>query len=141
MALKKLNNGQYIKVELDGTVSIYKTRAERLREKRAPLFEVVRAKYKIIIHELQKNKERLYYDPAYALLLQQWEAEFEKYIEAHRVGHKNKNFPLMSQYFPNVSDSLPELICKCQVGVSGTTLAEVYESVRRNGYFGEVEDC
>lgn len=47
----------------------------------------------------------------------------------------------MKQYIKNIEQSLPDIICEGQLGVEGNTLEEVYNSVKRYGYFEEVEDC
>ena len=141
MALKKLNSNQYIKIELDGTYKIYRTSKERDKEKTAYTTAEVIQKYREIILELLQNKERLYYDPEFNILLQQWEAEFNKYYRASIQGEAAKGFPLMRQHIKNIEKSLPELISIGQVGVEGTTLEEVYNYVKQCGYFGGVEDC
>ena len=100
MALKKLNNNQYIKIQLDGTFSVYKTPAEREHEKEVPTFNKIVARYKAIIADLQKDRERIYYDPTFETLINQWEAEFQRYLRAHQNGQKQVNLPLMSQLRP-----------------------------------------
>lgn len=141
MALKKLKHKHYIRLELDGTFIIYKTTRGRTLEKSAPAYAEVVAKYEQIITRFHANKERLYYDHSFYLLMQQWEEEYEKYQQMHRLGKACKEFPLMARYIPNISDSLPEILCIGKVGVTGNTLAEIYESAKRCGYFGEVTDC
>jgi hypothetical protein len=141
MALKRVDKNEYIKISLDGTFKIYKTSKERAKEKKANTFEEVIAKYQEILTNIRKDQERLYYDPNFRPLLYQWEAEYEKYLQMHLRGKKCKDFPLMAQYISDVKESLPELICEGQLGVSGDTLEKVYKSVKDCGYFGDVEDC
>jgi hypothetical protein len=141
MALKKVDKNEYIKISLDGTFKIYKAAKERTQEKKAPTFEEIRDKYQEVLTNMRNDHERLYYDPTFRPLLDQWEMEYEKYLQMHLQGKRCKDFPLMTKYIPNIKDSLPELLCEGQLGVSGNTLAEVYESVKHYGYFGEVEDC
>lgn len=70
MALKNTHNGQYIKINLDGTYRIYKSSKERAREKSAPPAKKIIFKYKSLILELLQDKERCYYDPDFVVIIQ-----------------------------------------------------------------------
>ena len=41
----------------------------------------------------------------------------------------------------DIEKTLPEIVCRGQIGVTGKTLQEIYEEVKRRGLFGQVEDC
>ena len=141
MALKKVDTNQYIKIELDGSFAIYSLSKERLQEKKATAFEKVVQFYQTTIASLWKNKERIYYDASFKPLVLAWEAEYEQYLLMHRYGQKSKNFPLIKKYIKDIEKTLPEIVCRGQIGVTGTTLQEIYEEVKRLGLFGQVEDC
>ena len=70
-----------------------------------------------------------------------WEAEYEQYLLMHRYGQKSKTFPLIKKYIKDIEKTLPEIVCRGQIGVTGKTLQEIYEEVKRLGLFGQVEDC
>ncbi len=47
----------------------------------------------------------------------------------------------MAQYIKNIGKSLPEIVNTGRIWVEGKTLAEVYEYIKKVGYFNGVEDC
>lgn len=141
MALKKIENGHYIKLELDGTFKIYKNQKERTQEKKATPFERICLKYTAKINSLTRDLERHYYDPTFAKTIAAWRSEFEKYLRMHSQGLKSKDFPLMKQLVKDIEKSLPEIICVGQIGASGNILSEVYAEAKNKLWFSEVEDC
>jgi hypothetical protein len=141
MALKKVNESSYIKIELDGSFKIYRSSLEREKEKQASSFVKINSLYRSILKQLRENKERQYYDPEFCQLLYAWEFEYNKYTQAHYEGKHAEGFPLMSKYFPDIENSLPDLVIRGRAGVIGNTLEEVYTNLKNCGYFGEVEDC
>lgn len=143
MALKLTENNYYIKIDLQGNFTVYKTAKSRAAEKKAPPFKEVCSKYTSIITSLWRNAERFYYDPTYSELVTAWEAEANLYCQSHAHGicQTTNKFPLMSQYIKNIGQSLPEIVSTGRIWVKGETLAEVYEYVKKVGYFSEVEDC
>lgn len=59
-------------------------------------------------------------------------------------GLKAKNFPLMSQYIPDIENSLPEIICKGTIGLSNITpitISDVYNYAKKYKIFNDTEDC
>lgn len=141
MALKKIENNHYIKIELDGTFKIYKTQKDRTQEKKATSFEHVCKKYALIIRDIRKNIERRYYDPTFNNLIDDWQQEFDNYLRCHSQGLHESKFPLIKQFIKDVEKSLPEIICVGQLGVQGTTLVEVYDYVKQHAYFSDTIDC
>ena len=141
MALKLTNSNYYIKIDLQGNFKIYKTAKDRLSEKNAPQFEDIILKYATIIHQLRQDKERLYYDPNFIKLIRAWEEEAELYSLNHFQGIHSTEFPLMAEYIPNIAKSLPRIIHTGSLGVLGNTVEEVYEYVKRVGYFNDALDC
>jgi hypothetical protein len=141
MALKQLNTGYYIKIDLTGNVIVYKTPKSRSLEKSAPKVEAVKNRYLAILNTFYQDKERLYYDPKFSRLFSEWKAEFQRYTQSHYQGRRIGTFPLMSSYIPNIENTLPTIIRTGKVRVKGTTLKEVYDYVKTYKFFGEVKDC
>lgn len=141
MALKQLNTGYYIKIDIAGNVIIYKTSKSRSLEKSAPSFEAVKARYLAILNTFYQDKERLYYDPEFSQLLSDWKSEFQRYTQSHYQNRRIGAFPLISSYIPNIENTLPIIIRTGKVRVKGTTLEEVYNYVKTYKFFGEVKDC
>ena len=99
-------------------------------------------KYETIINQLWSDKERRYYDPQFKDIIFAWELEARDYLKSHQQGRSSKKtFPLMSKYISDINNSLPNIISTGQLCVKGETLAEVYEYVKRIGYFDNVVDC
>ena len=141
MALKNSKNGHYIKIDLTGNYLIYESEKERLAEKEAPTALKVKETYQTVLADLYKDEARLYYDPEFKTLVNSWQLEYATYCWSQAFGKYNKEFPLISQYFSNVKDSLPKIILTGTLGVKGSTLQEVYEFVKHCNVFEAVEDC
>jgi hypothetical protein len=141
MALKLSDSNYYIKIDLHGNFKIYKTMKDRALEKKAPKFEDISLKYTSIIKSFRQDRERRYYDPNFVKTLLAWEKEAELYSSSYIRGLHVNNFPLMSKYIPNIAQSLPNIISIGHIWVKGETLAEVYEYVKKVGYFKNVVDC
>lgn len=69
MALKKIFNNQYVKIDLKGNFIIYKNIKERSLEKNSTSFLEIKKKYSQIIESLENNLEQKYYDPEFLLLI------------------------------------------------------------------------
>lgn len=141
MALKLTDSNYYIKLDLQGNFIIYRTSKDRSAEKKAPKFNEISAKYDFIIKNLRKDNERRYYDPNFNKEIAAWEKEAEYYNNSHVQGIHTTGFPLMSKYFSNIEKSLPNIVSIGRIFVKGETLAEVYEYVKKVGYFKNITDC
>jgi hypothetical protein len=129
------NNTEYIRLALDGTYFIYKTKKDRLREKRATPREKVLNKYQEIIAELYADEEAIYY-LGNINHIQEWEKEFYAYFQKDT----SAKFPLMKAYIPDVHKSIVEFVAMGKIQVKGTTLKEIYEEIKNQKVFGETED-
>ncbi len=69
MALKLTENNYYIKIDIQGNFTVYKTAKDRVAEKKAPSFVEICSKYNSVINNLWRNAERFYYDPTYPELV------------------------------------------------------------------------
>lgn len=141
MALKLAESNYYLKIDLQGNFKIYKTIKDRNLEKKAPTFEKISAKYAAIIKNFKQDFERRYYDPSFTELIIAWEKEAELYNLSYINGIHMNNFPLMSQYIPNIGKSLPNIVSVGRIWVKGETLAEVYDYIKKVGYFKDATDC
>lgn len=141
MALKQLSTGYYIKIDLEGNIKIYKTATDRKLEKAAPNFATVKARYRAVLNTFYQERERLYYDPIFSQQLSDWEAEFLRYNQSYVQGQAIGTFPLMRGYIKNIKATLPTIVHIGKIRVKGASLEEVYNYVKKVGYFGEVKDC
>ena len=141
MALKLTDSNYYLKIDLQGNFKIYKTIKDRTLEKKAPTFEEISARYETIIKNFRRDFERRYYDPSFTELIMAWEKEAELYNLSYVQGIHTNNFPLMAKYIPNIGKSLPNIVSVGRIFVKGETLAEVYDYVKKVGYFKNVVDC
>ena len=142
MALRNCKTNYYIKIDLRGNYIIYLTPRDRDLEKQAPKQELIIQKYNSLISSLQQNHERYYYDPSFRDYVQTWETEYARY--QHCIAQQTtptEDFPLISQYFLNVTYTIPTIIQKGHIAVRGNTLEEVYNFIKQYKIFGEVEDC
>lgn len=135
MGLLKLKNNYYIRLTLDGTYYVYKSKKERDIEKKATHPEVIKQKYSEIIHELKQDAEGLYYLGT-SQLLQDWQQEFQAYLNKD-TSHK---FPLMKAYIKDVAKTIRSFVDAGKIRVQGNTLREVYDYVKQYKVFGETED-
>jgi hypothetical protein len=129
------NNLNYIRLTTDGTYYIYKTKENRELEKKVTSPEEVIKKYHEIIHELEQDKEAVYY-LGNAQLLKDWRTEFFAYLDYNTA---NK-FPLMKAYIEDIDESIPQFVGSGRISVKGDTLEEIYEYVKKYKIFGETED-
>ena len=141
MALKELSTNYYIKIDLTGEFSVYKSIQDRKLEKKATSFKRVVLTYKTILKQLENDRERLYYDPDFPQIIKAWHLEYEDYVNTHINGIGGKKFPLIKQYIKDVEKSLPEIVYKGCLGVTGVTVKDVYEYAKTQNFFGDTEDC
>ena len=128
-------NGYYVRLDLDGTYWIYKNKKERLLEKKKISPTEVTQKYLEIIRELESDEEGLYYLGT-TQLLADWQHEFYAYLQKDT----SKGFPLMETYIKDVVKTIPEFISGGKINVTGNTLKDVYEYVKKYKVFGDTED-
>lgn len=140
MALKIKETNQYLKLELDGSYTLYETEAARKTEKKVTPWRQVLEKYSQILWDLDWDIERRYYDPSYFVEYKAWKEEYLKYRQDIRTQTIGNKYPLMKKYIKDIEKTIPRIVSTGRLAVKGETLEEVYNSAKRYGYFGEVED-
>ena len=139
MALQ-LKNKTYLKIDADGNYSIYKNKTARNKEKKLSSAEVI-AKYREILNGYTLDAEAVYYAPDIVNKYIAWKEEYNNYLTALQYQNLNYSFPLISQYFSNVKDSLPQIISRGQLGVpQNKTTKEVYEFIKQHELFGSKDE-
>lgn len=131
----------YIKVNNDGSYDIYENAIEREKVKSAPSHEVIVSKYQGILETLDADEERKYYDITnwqeeyYA-----WSNEMQRYIYDYQMKKGAGEYPLMTQYFENIKDTIPNIIQSGSIEIKTDTTKEIYELSKERKYWGETED-
>lgn len=135
-------NDNYIKVIKDGWYYIYASEEEREKEKNAVRSSVVLQWYANKIAELIADTERQYYDE------ENWNREFQAVDSERRLYEYNLanyittgSYPVIAKVYPDVEDSIPEIIQMGSLMVESETAEEEYELVKEREYFGETEDA
>lgn len=140
MALLNLDN-KYIKLNSDGTFEIYASKEARLRTKQCTESGVILEKYRFIAQELEADLEFRYFDPTgFAHKYDPWIAEYLRYeynLSMHIVG---ETYPLMSEFYPDVADSIPQIIESGSIDLSGDALTELYTKAKERKYWGDTLD-
>ena len=135
-----LKNKQYIKINLNGYYTIYKSKKYRIIDKTNPIYKKILQKYQQIIGEYQSAEYQRYHEQSIPLTA--WIAERDNYCHAINAGLTKGDFPLMAKYFPEVNKSLPGIV---ETGFLGficrkATLAEAYIAVKNYEIFGPKEE-
>ncbi len=139
MALQ-LKNKTYLKIDAEGNYAIYKNKTVRNKEKKLSSTEVI-AKYREILDGYALDAEAVYYAPDIVNKYIAWKEEYNNYLTALQYQNLNYSFPLISQYFSNVKDSLPQIISRGQLGVpQNKTTKEVYEFIKQHEFFGSKDE-
>lgn len=142
MALVCKNNGHYIKVDEKGNFEFYPSLESRARIKSAVDSAVIIAKYQEIIKELEADEERRYYDSEnFSAEYDPWLAEFQRYLNDLSDYNYGKRYPLMQKYYPNVSDSIPEIIEAGSIYAEKATIEDMYIYAKEKKYWGDTEDA
>lgn len=140
MALLTLES-KYIKLYANGMFEIYKNKAARDAVKNGISSKEVLEKYNNILQTLDADKEFKYYNPAeFAIQYDGWRAEFERYsynLDLYRVGEV---YPLMASIYPDVADSIPNILEAGQIDIAEDTVDKLYLRVKERGYWAETSD-
>lgn len=139
MALQ-LKDKTYLKIDAEGNYIIYKNKTVRNKEKKLSSTEVI-AKYREILNGYTLDAETVYYASDIVNEYIAWKEEYNNYLTALQYQNLNYSFPLISQYFSNVKDSLPQIISRGQLGVpQNKTTKEVYEFIKQHEFFGSKDE-
>lgn len=142
-----LANKTYIKFDADGTATFYKSKEARKRTKSTTSSKDIIAKYNEILTELNDD-ELLYYSPEDRKKFESWLTEAKEYKKNLAVYNINGHYPLMAQYFEDVDQSIPEIICEVRylnlAEEANYSVKAIYAKAKEHEIFGkadEVEDC
>ena len=140
MALLTQEN-KYITVKADGTFEIYQSEAARLFIKQSTAAEEILLKYQEILENLAADFELRYYDPSrFEQLYGPWLREYQNYEYALQEHILTFKFPLMSEFFPDIEKTIPNIIeagCICK---SFSDVKTAYEAVKEAQYWGKTRD-
>lgn len=135
---------QYIKLGAEGAFEIYSSEADRIKVKLATPAETILHKYREIISDLQSSKydEMRYYDRiSWSQLFDGWIQEFQRYDNNLIHYITTDKYPLMAEYYPDVGDSIPNIVMKGSMGPSLQTAKEVYDVAKQYETWGETTDA
>ena len=141
MALINSKN-RYIKLYEDGTYEVYSSEEARKRFKKSTASSVILAKYLELISDLESQEEFHYYDPegftaAYCPLI----SEYETYSYNLINYITGQEYPIMAEYYPDVADSIPEIIEAACIPQTSKDLEEAYIKAKQVKRFGETTDA
>lgn len=159
------SKNKYIRLKENGRVDIYSSQEARERRKTATDSDIIFNKYQEIIDEQIKNiydyveanniditemspeKEQEILDnhpyiASCAYVANKWSAEKYQY-EDDFYAHKGctKKFPLMETYFPDIQDSIPDIIEMVFIPWNTEKIEEIYQQAKERKIFGETKDC
>ena len=141
MALQFNKDKTYLKIDENGNYVIYKNKTARNKEKKINVKEII-DKYNEILSGYHITAELAYYAPEIVEEYFAWKEEYQNYLimlDSKRT--LRCEFPLMSQYFPNIKDSLPLIIAEGSVGIpKNKTVKEAYEYIKQHETFGKIDD-
>ncbi len=136
-----LANKNYLKIDSSGNYIIYKNKTARNKEKKLD-HQLILNKYNQLIEQHNLTAEILYYKDGAAEEYLKIIDESNSYGYALQCGLTDEEFPIMSEFFPNIKDSLPTLIAKGRIGLpkKNMTTGEVYEFIKRCEIFGKIDE-
>ena len=140
MALLNLAN-KYIKLNSDGTFEIYASKEARLRVKQCTDSNTILEKYRAVARELEADVELRYFDPTgFAKKYDPWIAEYLRYDYNLSMHIVDGDYPLMAEYYPDVADSIPNIIESGSIDLSEDTADEIYNKAKQRKYWGDTLD-
>ena len=136
-----LSDKTYLKIDSQGNFIKYKNKTARNKEKKLNNQQII-DKYNQLITEHAISKEILYYKENAAEEYLQIVNESNSYMRALQYGLTTEEFPIMSEFFPNIKDSLPKIITSGKIGLprNNMTTKEVYEFIKRYEIFGKIDE-
>lgn len=160
-----LKNNKYIKLLEDGTYKVYPSQEVRDRQKNATNPEIILQKYKELIDAIEGQLQEFVSSLGYSeeelqnpdlcaeimalpsivnyeaqltpLCTEIWEYENDLRLEQ---GAQHE-FPIMSEFYPDIKDSIPVVLESASSLWKSHTLADLYEEAKAKRRFGETEDC
>ena len=136
--------GRYIKLNIDGTYQGYQSEEDRLKEKNATPKDLILATYQNIIDEIWAQSESRYYNPEkFSIIYKAWLDEYTAYVNDVTLRTHCGNYPLMATIYPDISDSVPEIIVSGIIAppeIPSIQLKDVYAKAKDHGYWGSEEE-
>lgn len=140
MAFINLTN-RYIKLLPNGEFEVYASEEARNKVKNSTDSKIILTKYKELLENLAKQQDFICYDPeGFAAQYGPLEKEYDRYqynLDHYIVGEE---YPIMAQYYSDVTNTIPEIIEKCSIPLMGETLDEAYLKAKQLKRFGETID-
>lgn len=165
MALKLKKTNQYIRLLENGDVEVYSSQESRIRQKESISSTEVLLKYDELISEWDLKLRKLILSYGYTeealtdealhdeLMAIPGVADICKKIEeiddeeylysldlSQKTGAKHE-FPIMTKFFPDIKNSIPELLGKVSVRWNSASIQDIYNEAKFKKRFGETEDC
>jgi len=134
-----LKDNKYLKIDIYGNYIIYKNKTSRVKEKQATNPELILKKYDEIINETSSWEYVRYHEKTG--LEKQWIIEYNEYhynLINHIMGGK---YPLMAEYFPDIEDTISEIITRGQLPLRTKTLKEMYNKIKDLNLFEEAKNA
>ena len=141
MALINLN-GNYIKLNSDGKYTVYASAEARKKIKESTPGATIISKYKELLADLLSQEEFIYYDPksfneVYQPLIEEY-SRYENDFKYHVIGN---SYPIMSEYYPDVADSIPEIVEGGRICRLNDSIEDAYIKAKKVKRFGETIDA
>ena len=136
-----LADKSYLKIDSNGNYIIYKNKTARVKEKKLN-HQTVFDKYSQLLKENKLSSELMYYNDSAANYYLEILDESNRYAQAVQHGYTNEEFPIITEFFPNIKDSIPAIIRAGGIGLpkKNMTTEEVYEFIKRCEIFGKIDE-
>jgi hypothetical protein len=165
MALLNIKNNQYIKLLADGSFIIYRSEESRNKHKYATDSSIILNKYAELSKDIEDQilavlikhgySADALYDEALALTLMGLPGmedlvkslkliyqELSQYTEDLQIGKgASSTYLIMSEFYPDVADSIPEILEAAGCYWHANTLEDMYEEAKVTHRFGNTKDC
>lgn len=165
MALKKLDNSKYIKLDGDGSIIVYSSLEKRLKQKQATSSSLILEKYNELITSIDNKINELVISHGYTeedrgnedmceilmalpglreLMDEAGIIASEKFCYQDDLEAENgtdHDFPIISKFFPDVKDSIPDIVERANVVWTSKNIEDIYKEAKVKSRFGETEDC
>lgn len=155
----------YIRLKENNRVDFYRSREVRERRKKATDSDYIYKKYDEVIQDLTNQIYK--YVEENNINIEDWDQEKQELVLQQHPVLKNivdkanawteelyhydilftahngtdRDFPLMKEFYPDVKDSIPDIVEMVFLPLEGKSLEEKYICAKKDRYFGETKDC
>jgi hypothetical protein len=133
--------GKYIKLSQKGEFEIYTSEEARIKVKNSIPGEAILNKYLELIKNLELQEERRYYDPDWHKEYIALCTEYQDYRYDLNNCITGKEYPIMASFYPDITNSIPDIICKGIINMSVCSVEEAYTDAKQSKYWGETVDA